>query len=102
MSPIAFLKNVNEITIEINQRDGAKKVLRTRHKRSGLIIITDKQEHQRLINTYQNTCMGDLEIINNTVIRSLDSYDKHTLLPISELKRRINSEQKGHLLIKEE
>jgi len=102
MSPISFLKNVNEITIEINQRDGAKKVLRTRHKRSGLIITTDKQEHQRLINTYQNTCMGDLEVLNNTIQRSLDSYDSHALLPRSELKQRIGGKQKGYLLIKEE
>jgi len=102
MSPISFLKSVNEVNIEINQKDGATKVLCTKHRRSVLILSTNKQEQQRLTNIYQNTCMGDLEIINNAVIRSLDSFDNHTLVPLSELRQRINSKQKGHILIKEE
>ena len=101
MAPISFIKNTHEITTEIIQKDSPKKTLRIQYKRSGLILSTNKQDHQRLLNVYQNTTLGDLEVLNNATQRSLESYDNHALLSSSEIKDRISGKKK-YVLISED
>ena len=101
MSPISYIKNRNEITIDIIQKDGSKKTLRTQYKRSALILSTSKENYQRLMDIHQNTTLGELEVLNNTTLRSLDSYDDHVLLPRSRIKDRIGGKKK-YVLISED